>query len=73
MTGIMTEIYENQKYLPALYDRLNQKPIESVERFRDNMMVKYSFLYSFFHEISPIKTKVEMNIRTANKVIEERV
>ncbi|MBI2057132.1 hypothetical protein HYT91_02655 [Candidatus Pacearchaeota archaeon] len=69
MTGIMTEIYENQKYLPALYDRLNQKPIESVERFRDNMMVKYSF----FHEISPIKTKVEMNIRTANKVIEERV
>ena len=69
MTGIMTELYENQKYLPVLYDRLSQKPIEAVERFRDGMMAKYSF----WHTISPIKTNVEMNVRTANKIIEERL
>jgi len=66
----MTELYEENIYLSVRrYNQLNQKPIEVIERFRDNMMVKYSF----WHTISPIKTKVEMNIRTANKILEERI
>ena len=29
--------------------------------------------YTFWHTISPIKTRIEMNVRTANKILEERI
>lgn len=53
----------------SLYNRLNQKPTEVVQRFRDLNEKAYTFRKA----ISPFRTKIEINITTADKVLEERM
>jgi hypothetical protein len=70
MAGTMQGLYV--RHIPLsmeLYERLNKLPIRVVERFRDLNEKKYSF----FDAISIFRTKREINILTANKVLEERI